>query len=297
MDLFNGREVLTLFAGAVPGAILGQLLPYLKKVFASFGEQALKPIARVDITTRFGRKAFKASQEVYGRLPRAMQDDPEDVRIWLLEVAKTELWQEIYLVSRSLGNINGVLYASFYPKYKCDKYEGPMCVINALSTKAGLAHPKALIIKHKLWKRLQREMSKYTLKANPVYHHFFEVLDPQCLIGSYTYDEEDERNRRYEYIEFLNHIHAKQVWDNYRLPDLETLEEARETPAMLYHLGPTEPGDEQKALNFMYGFHYFSEFNFGEDLTNIDDLVARVKYLRSLIKRTSLGAALPSTTS
>jgi len=295
MDLTRPLDVINLLAGA----FLAHLLPYLKKKFDYFREQLLRSVAKVDITTPLGRRAFDASmeREVYGRLPEEIKNLPSEIEQWLREAAKTEEWHEIYLVSRSgfrlrKREVNGVLYASLYPLYSSGDYKGPMCVVNVLVAKKGLNLDQAMAVETKLWSRLEREAKKL-LKGERVNHYFFEVLDPNCPIESCEFDKKDEQDRRREYLSFLKKINAKQIQTEYWILDVK---ERIEIPANLWDLGPTGHDDGPNALNFMYGFHYFHEYKFGVELTNIKDLAARVEYLRNLIKRTSSSAAPPSAT-
>ena len=295
--LLGDIDAVNIIAGILLGSALTLLGRLSLNALRCIWEQKLRSVTRVDVGSRSGGKTFRAATEVYNRLPQEMRDSPEEIAAWLRETARTELWQEIYLVSRNLlQGVNGVLYASLYPFYSCGRYQGPMCVVNALVARTGLALDKALTIEKKLWGRLQHEVRKHTGKPGTPSHYFFEVLDPSEPPPGGTISSEDEQERRREYLKLLSKIGAQHVAVNYRLPDLEECRTDQETPAKLYHLGPTGTDDEHSALNFIYGFHYFWEFKFGEDLTETDELAARLRYIRGLIRRTSPSVALPLAT-
>ena len=249
----------------------------------------VRSTAVVDGNRPSQQRLLASAMDVYSRLPVEIRDTKEDIWEWIVEAAGTNRWHEIFVVSRGWRNwrdINGALYASLYPRYKSAKYNGAMCIVNAIVVKDGLGVEAAAKIKNRLWKRLQDEVAKRGTESITQCNFFFEFIDPDIIPEHGEFDIRDERRRREECEEFLiKHIGARKIIDNYLIPDMEEYAEAEEVRAALWHKGPEGYGSPKDALTFVYGFHYFWEFSFGVECTAVDELRERLEYVRTLIAR------------
>jgi hypothetical protein len=269
------------------GVITGIITTFLASTIESIARSALdyfKPILRIRLDTRIGRATFQASKTVYCRIHEQLRNRFEEVEAWLREQPGTEDWEEIYLVARRLGRISGVLYVSVYPKYGATRYP-PMCFVNCIVANASLTDKEALNVSRRLWNRLHDEVLKCTKQPSEVCRYFFEVALPAKPPRGGTKSEEDEDRRRKQYVTLLKEIGVQQVGVDYRIPDLDSYSKENELEVLLLHKGPLPPLSIAEVLRFVYGFHYFSEYIFGEEMVDIDEWASRVRYVQDLISR------------
>jgi hypothetical protein len=244
-----------------------------------------KPILRVRLDTRAGRETFQASKTVYCRIHEKLRDRFEEVEAWLKEQVETPYWEEIYLVARRFGHIKGVLYASAYPKCGSTKYSSPMCFVNCIVVNDSLNDKEALTVSRQLWNRLNGEVFKCTKQPSEVCRYFFEVALPSKPPRGGTKSEEDEDRRRKQYNMLLKEIGVQRVNVDYRIPDLDNYSKENEIGALLLYKGPLPALSAAETLKFVYGFHHFAEFIYGEEMVDIDAWASRVQYVQDLIDR------------
>jgi len=277
-------EVFNFLAGIVTG-ILTTFLASAVESIARSTRDYFKPILRIRLDTRIGRAAFQASKTVYCRIHEQLRDSFEEVEAWLKEQPGTEDWEEIYLVARRLGRINGVLYASVYPKYGVTRYSSPMCFVSCIVANASLTDKEALTVSRRLWNQLQDEVFKCTKQPGEVCRYFFEAALPDKPPRGGTKSEEDEDRRRKQYVTLLKEIGAQRVGVDYRIPDMDDYSMENELEALLLYKGPLPPLSMTEVLKFVYGFHYLSEFIYGEEMVDIDEWASRLRYVQDLISR------------
>jgi hypothetical protein len=150
------------------GIIAAYLVAIIRKVAVIIREFS-RTIVRVRWDAWLGRKLFKASRSVYSRIHQELRDDFSQLEAWLSEQLEAEKWQEVYLVARGFRRIKGVLYASLYPEYKSDAFRGPLCFVNCIVANAELSDKQALAVSKKLWKRLIKEVSRWTNEPREVW--------------------------------------------------------------------------------------------------------------------------------
>ena len=277
-------QVLDFFAGVVIGIISTFLASAVESIARSTHDY-FKPILRIRLDTRIGRATFQASKTVYSRIHEQLRDSFEEVEAWLREQLETEDWEEIYLVARRRGRINGVLYASVYQKYGATRYSSPMCFVNGIVANASLTDKEALTVSRRLWNRLHDEVFKCTKQPGEVCRYFFELPLPGKPPRGGTKSEEDEDRRRKQYVTLLKEIGAQRVNVDYKIPDMDDYSRENELEALLLHKGPLPPLSIAEVLRFVYGFHYFWEFIYGEEMVDIDELASRLRYVQNLISR------------
>ncbi|MBI3912870.1 MAG: hypothetical protein HY327_01545 [Chloroflexi bacterium] len=268
--------------------IAGIFAPYLISAVVRgtrYIRDYFEPILRIRLDTRVGRETFQGTKTVYCRIHTRLRDRFEEVEAWLKEQPGTEDWEEIYLVARRLDRINGVLYTSVYPKYGKTRYSSPMCFVNCIVANHSLTDKEALKVSLRLWNRLQDEVFNCTKQPSEVCRYFFEAALPGKPPRGGTKSEEDEDRRRKQYVTLLEEIGAQQVGLDYRIPNMDDYSTENELEALLLYKGPLPPLSMAEVLKFVYGFHYFSEFIYGEEMVDIDEWASRLRYVQDLISR------------
>ncbi len=215
-------------------------------------------------------KVFEEAWTLYKRLPPDERSAYEEIEDWLLEDSNTDSTEEMFLVLRKRGRIQGVLYASVYK-------DPVRCLVENIAFTKDLSDEDAKQVANNLWEHMVELIDNTTTDGHP--DLFIERLTRP----------ESPQSTRVESV--LADVGAQRVALDYRAPSNENLDPSEERPSRLLYIGRrTGTIPTKDVLNFVYGEVYFWRFRYGEEFRTIEELHARTVYFNDLIERVQANA-------